>query len=215
MLKLNILGPLPNGKQWVINILSIFQASTELEEGSIEFDTHDQSTPTSSSHRIPLNSLKNVILVGTDAIQLMDYIEAPGLEQLSVYFSYTLRSIVIRHLIPWIDFPSIKACIVREESSWDVDGIHMDDRFSSWSQRISKNGWQYTISGSNLRSEYEDAKSDCRFYLGTSRNDFNRDNGVLLFLKRCLNLQEIEFDIENSRTSSIYPYIPIENNFCA
>ncbi|KIJ32183.1 hypothetical protein M422DRAFT_266116 [Sphaerobolus stellatus SS14] len=187
--KLNILGPLPNGKQCFMNILSIFQTSTELEEVSIEFDAHSQSTPTSSSHRISLKSLKNVILVGTDATQLVDYIEAPGLEQLSVYFGYALGLIVIRHLIPWIDFPSNKALIVREKSSWDVDGIHMD-RFSSWSQRRSKNGWQYTISESNPRSEYEDAKSDCRFYFGISRNDLNRDNGVLLlFLKRCLNLQ--------------------------
>ncbi|KIJ25258.1 hypothetical protein M422DRAFT_273801 [Sphaerobolus stellatus SS14] len=167
--KLNILGPLLNGKQCFMNILSIFQASTELEEISIEYDTHGQSTPTSSSHRISLQSLKNMILVGTDAAQSMDYIEAPSLEQLSVYFSYTLGSIVIRHLILWINFPSIKALIVREKSSWDVDGIHMDDRFSSWSQRISKNGWQYTISESNPRSEYEDAKSDCRFYFATSR----------------------------------------------
>ncbi|KIJ34342.1 hypothetical protein M422DRAFT_263655 [Sphaerobolus stellatus SS14] len=196
-----------------MNILSIFQASTELEEISIEFDTHGQSTPTSSSHRISLKSLKNVFLVGTDAAQLMDYIEAPSLEQLSVYFGYALGLIVIRHLIPWIDFPSIKALIVREKSSWDVDGIHMD-RSLSRSQRRSKNGWQYAISGSNPRSEYEDAKSDCRFYFATSRNDLNRDNGILLlFLKRCVNLQEIEFDIENFRTNSIYPYIPIENSF--
>ncbi|KIJ22851.1 hypothetical protein M422DRAFT_276668 [Sphaerobolus stellatus SS14] len=182
-LKLDILGPLPNGKQCFMSILSIFQASAELEEVSIEFDAHSQSTPTSSSHRISLKSLKNVILVGTDATQLVDYIEAPSLEQLCVYFGYALGLIVIRHLIPWINFPSIKVLIVREKSSWDVDGIHMD-RFSSWSQRRSKNGWQYAISGSNLCSEYGDAKSDCRFYFATSRNDFNRDNGILLlFLK--------------------------------
>ncbi|KIJ27769.1 hypothetical protein M422DRAFT_271003 [Sphaerobolus stellatus SS14] len=116
--KLNILGPLPNRKQCFMNILSIFQASTELEEISIEFNTHGQSTPTSSSHCISLKSIKNVFLIGTDAAQLMDYIEAPTLEQLSVYFRYALGLIVIHHLIPWINFPSIKALIVREKSSW-------------------------------------------------------------------------------------------------
>ncbi|KIJ34347.1 hypothetical protein M422DRAFT_263662 [Sphaerobolus stellatus SS14] len=90
MLELNILEPSPNGKKCFMNILFIFQASTELEEVSIEFDTHGQSTPTSSSHRLSLKSLKNVILVGTDAAQLIDYIEAPSLEQLCVYFGYTL-----------------------------------------------------------------------------------------------------------------------------